>query len=148
MSCNLSYYLCPEAKANGITFAPPRALDAGFDLPCLNPITIEPMSRAAVRTGLHIAIPEGWVGLVRDRSSVALKGVMTLAGVIDSAYRGELKIVMYNSGPKAVTFASGERIAQCLVIPHLVCEVALEVESLDLLGATERGDGGFGSTGA
>jgi len=95
---------------------------------------------------LHLEIPAGYVGLVKDRSSVAAAGLHTIAGVIDSAYRGELKILLVNLAEEVFQVSSGQKIAQLLVLP--VSNAALEtVDSLDDLSGTERGAGGFGSTG-
>ena len=103
----LKYYLNDEARACGIELKIPRALDAGFDLPCLTPTTIEPNGFALIKTGLHFSIPEGWVGLLRDRSSsVALRGGAITAGVIDASYRGEVKVAMHNLGKEPLVFES------------------------------------------
>lgn len=144
----LRFALNDEAKERGIKLSAPRRMDAGIDLPCLRDTEIQPGGAALVHTGVHIAIPEGWVGLVRDRSSVALRGGVTAAGVIDAAYRGEVKVLMYNLGKEPLSFRTGERIAQCVIIPHLEGSDVLEASSLEGLGETERGEGGFGSTGS
>lgn len=144
---HLSYYLNDVAKQNGVRFSGPALGDAGFDLPCSEETIIEPNTLVAVPTGVHLAIPTGWVGLVRDRSSVALKGGVTSAGVIDAGYRGEVKVVMHNLGQTALRFTPGDRIAQCLLLPHFSGDTVEEVSSLDDLGNTARGQGGFGSTG-
>ena len=143
----LQFYLSPEAIKQGLKFAGPRAGDAGFDLACLADVTIAPGAREAIRTGVHLAIPHGYVGLVRDRSSVASRGGATVAGVIDASYRGEVKVLMYNLSSDALTFKTGDRVAQLVVIAHLPGDACVEAKSLDALGDTERGEGGFGSTG-
>lgn len=143
----LKFFLSEEAKKSGLTFSPPRALDAGFDLPSLAYVEVPPLSFSLVRTGLHVAIPENWVGLVRDRSSVALRGGITVAGVIDASYRGEIKIAMYNLAGDVLVFECGERIAQLIIVPHFGSIFCEEVERFDLLGETSRGGDGFGSTG-
>jgi len=143
----LQYFLSPEAKAAGIQFKAPRELDAGFDIPALEAVSIPAGEFALLRTGIHLAIPEGWVGLVRDRSSVALKGGLTSAGVIDASYRGELKVAFHNFGKDALEFKPGDRIAQILILPHLAGTQSIAVEELETLGETARGAGGFGSTG-
>jgi dUTP pyrophosphatase len=102
---------------------------------------------AAVPTGVHLAIPIGWVGLVRDRSSVALKGGVTAAGVIDAGYRGEVKVIMHNLGTEPLVFNPGDRIAQCVILQHFIGEDVVEAKELDSLGNTARGQNGFGSTG-
>ena len=143
----IRFYRSAEAKAAGISLQTPRPLDAGFDLPSLAAVTIPAHSSALLRTGIHLAIPESWVGIVRDRSSIALRGGAVTAGVIDASYRGEVKIIMHNLSGDALVFEPGERIAQLLVVPHLEGSRCAEVESLDALGASERGSEGFGSTG-
>ena len=90
-----------------------------------------------------VAIPEGHVGLVADRSSLARRGLKTAGGVIDAGYRGELAVVVRNLAPEAIELAPGDRIAQLLIIP-IATPAPVEVESL---GETARGTGGFGSTG-
>ncbi len=143
----LKYFLNEKAKSAGLVLKVPRPMDAGFDLPSLEDVTIPANGFALLSTGVHLGIPEGWVGLIRDRSSLALKGCATTAGVIDASYRGEVKIAMHNLGKDPLVIKTGDRIAQCLVVPHLVGTESMEVSSQDELGTTERGAGGFGSTG-
>ncbi len=143
----LQYHLTKEAKDAGVAFKIPRELDAGFDIACSVDTEIAPKSFALIETGLHLAIPENWVALLRDRSSVALRGGVVTAGVIDASYRGEVKIAMHNLSDETLSFKCGERVAQALVIPHLPGSQSLEAKSLETLGETERGAGGFGSTG-
>lgn len=117
---------------------------AGYDLRASNPVTIYPGQRIAIPCGFAIAIPDGMVGLIWPRSGLAVnRGIDTMAGVIDSDYRGELAAVLINHGDAPVQIARGDRIAQLLVTfcyqRHLT-----EVDDLD---ATERGAGGFGSSG-
>ena len=141
------YFLSKEAKEKGINFKAPRELDAGFDLPALEDISISAGGFQLIRTGIHFSIPKNWVGLIRDRSSIALKGGCVTAGVIDASYRGEVKIAMHNLSDNILTFPSGTRIAQCVIVPHYSGEAAFEVQSIEELGDSERGSGGFGSTG-
>jgi dUTP pyrophosphatase len=118
-------------------------LRAAVDLP----VVLEPGARAAIPTGLTMALPPGFEGQVRPRSGFALRdGVTALnsPGTIDADYRGEVKVILVNHGSAAVTIARGDRIAQLVVAP-VVQAVWSEVESLD---ATSRGEGGFGSTGS
>jgi len=109
-------------------------------------LVLQPGDRAAVPTGLRIAIPRGHEGQVRPRSGLALRQGVTVAnapGTIDADYRGELKVLLVNLGREPVTVQRGERIAQLVVAP--VIQVGLSVvEDLD---DTARGQGGFGSTG-
>lgn len=118
--------------------------DAGMDLYSIEDTSIAPQQRILVATGIALAIPTGYVGLVWDKSGIATKtGVTTLAGVIDAGYRGEVKIALLNTSTESYVIAAGQKIAQLLIQP--ITHPALrEVESLP---ETERGDGGFGSTG-
>ncbi len=144
----LRYYLNDMALENGVTFKEPSIEDAGFDLPCsIKEFIIPPHSLASVPTGLHLEIPRGWVGIIKDRSSVSLKNVITLAGVIDSGYRGEIKVLMHNLGNQEVKFLACERIAQCVILPHFIAHKVKRVDSLKLLEETKRGSKGFGSSG-
>ena len=143
----IQFYFSEEAKLAGLSFKNPRDLDAGFDLPAMADVEIAPHTISVIHTGIHTAIPEGWVGLIRDRSSVAVRGGHTIAGVIDASYRGEIKVAMYNLLSEPLRFTRGERIAQMVVVEHLPGRSARTVDSLEDLGSTERGAGGFGSTG-
>lgn len=117
---------------------------AGFDLSAAHCATIYPGQRVTIRTGFAWAIPVGMAGFVWPRSGLAVKDWLdTLAGVIDSDFRGELGVVLINHGERPVTIAPGDRIAQLVIGMHLTA-TAFEVEELD---ATERGAGGYGSTG-
>ncbi len=135
-----------KLRALDIEFTAPRPGDAGYDRYAADSYRIAPQQRALVETGLHLEIPPGYVGLVKDRSSVASAGIHTLAGVIDSAYRGELKVLLVNLGERDYLIRSGQKIAQLLVVPVYV-EAVEFVHSLEDLSASERGSGGFGSTG-
>jgi dUTP pyrophosphatase len=111
------------------------------------PVVLAPGERAAIPTGLAIALPEGYEGQVRPRSGLALRaGITTLntPGTIDADYRGEVKVILINHGARAVSIERGERIAQLIIAP-VVQALWSEVASLDETG---RGSGGFGSTGA
>jgi dUTP pyrophosphatase len=123
-------------------YASPGA--AGADLRASAAVLIPPGGRAAVATGLHVAIPAGHVGLVWPRSGLAVRhGIDTLAGVIDSDYRGELRVVLVNHGEEAFRVEAGERVAQ-LLVQRVERAAFTRAESLD---ETPRGTGGFGSTG-
>ena len=124
------------------------AQSAGLDLRANidEPITLQPMERRLVPTGLHIALPEGYEAQVRPRSGLALKHGITLLntpGTIDADYRGEIGVIMVNLSTDPFTINDGDRIAQ-LVIARF--EQA-EWQPVDSLDETERGDGGFGHTG-
>jgi dUTP pyrophosphatase len=119
---------------------------AGMDVVSAEDAVIAPGARHAVATGLAVAIPEGYEIQVRPRSGLALKHGITVPntpGTIDSDYRGELKVILINLGSEPFTIARGDRVAQ-LVLAPVVQAAWDEVEELD---ATERGEGGFGSTG-
>ena len=120
--------------------------DAGLDLRASESVTLEPGERRLVPTGLAVAIPEGHAGFVLPRSGLAMhKGVTVLnaPGLIDSGYRGEIKVLLINHGAEAVSIDRGERIAQLVVQP--VARARLVEE--ERLPDSARGEGGFGSTG-
>ena len=120
--------------------------DAGLDLAAAEPVRLEPGERAAVPTGLAVAIPDGWVGLVHPRSGLARRHGLTVAnapGTIDSGYRGELQVLLVNLGAEVVELAAGDRVAQ-LLLQQVGRARIVEVAALD---DTTRGAGGFGSTG-
>ncbi len=129
-----------------ITFSAPADDDAGYDLYATEEVTIAPGGRGSVPTGVHVEIPPGYVGLVKDRSSVASAGIHTLAGVIDAGYRGEVKLVLLNTNSVPLTVERGRKIAQMIVVAYYG-EAVETVATLDDLTNTERGQGGFGSTG-
>jgi dUTP pyrophosphatase len=104
----------------------------------------KPGSTQAVRTGLAMELPSTHGALVEDRSGLALRGITTLAGVIDPGYRGELKIVLTNLTAEPQTVAPGHRIAQLRIVER----IQATFEETDRLAETPRGEGGFGSTGA
>ncbi len=110
------------------------------------PLILEFGDRAAVPTGLEMAIPEGYEGQVRPRSGLAFRHGLTVAnapGTIDCDYRGEVKVLLINLGRDPVTIARGERIAQLVIAPV----TAADLVAVDSLDATQRGAGGLGSTG-
>jgi dUTP pyrophosphatase len=119
--------------------------DAGFDLPSAETRIIAPGEKVIIKTGLKMAIPKGYVGLIWDRSGLAAKhSLTTLAGVIDSGYRGEIGVVIINHSDKEFEVEKNMRIAQML-IQKIYQPSFTEVENLD---ETKRGLGGFGSTGS
>ena len=121
--------------------------DAGWDLFAAEDVKLDPGRRAAVRTGIAIALPEGYAGLVLPRSGLAAKhgiGVVNAPGLIDAGYRGEVKVLLINHDavePFLVTH--GDRIAQLVI--HKVQDLA--IHEVDELPESARGEGGFGSTG-
>lgn len=123
--------------------------DAGLDLRCSEGVAIAPGEQRTVSTGLAVAIPEGYAGLVIPRSGLAARLGLTITnspGLIDSGYRGEIKLILHHTGATTrdgIVFAPGERIAQLVIVP--IPRVSL-VER-DSLSASERGADGLGSTG-
>ena len=124
-----------------------RGGDAGLDLLAAEDVTLSPGERTAIPTGIAVAIPDGHAGFVHARSGKALKEGLAVAnapGLIDSGYRGEIKVIVVNLDPSEVVKVSrGDKIAQLVVQPVVTVEPA----EVDALEATERGAGGFGSTG-
>ena len=118
--------------------------DAGFDLYAVENTTVKVGKRVAVPTGIAMEIPEGFVGLVWDKSGLAVKhGINTIAGVVDSSYRGEVVVALVNNGETDYTFEKGHKVAQMIIQRKETMEF-VEVEELS---GTLRGAGGFGSTG-
>ncbi|MBB5058558.1 dUTP pyrophosphatase [Granulicella aggregans] len=118
--------------------------DLAADLYAVQPATLEAGATALVSTGVAIELPSEYGALVEDRSGLAVRGVTTLAGVIDPGYRGELKVVLTNLSTAAVEVAAGDRIAQL----RLVQRIEASFQEVDELEEAPRGSGGFGSTGA
>ena len=122
--------------------------DAGYDLHALEPATLAPGERALVRTGIAIELPLRHAGLVLPRSGLAARHGIALVnapGLIDHGYRGELKVLLLNTDPRApFQIAPGDRIAQLVVVPV----AAPDVVEVDALAASARGEGGLGSSGA
>ena len=121
---------------------------AGADLYALadSPVTIAPGGTALIHTGIAVAVPWGYVGLVYARSGLACKRGLAPAnkvGVIDADYRGEVMIYLHNHGTEPQTVEDGDRVAQLVITPYLTAQF----ERVDELDKTERGSGGFGSTG-
>ena len=124
------------------------ALSAGMDLRAdlPEPLTLGPLERAMVPTGLHIELPAGFEAQIRPRSGLAAKhgiSIVNAPGTIDADYRGEIKVVLVNLSNEPFAIAPGERIAQMVVARHETVEW-VPVETLE---ESERGSGGFGSTG-
>lgn len=120
--------------------------DAGLDLTASADVRLAPGERTAVPTGLRIAVPDGWVGLVHPRSGLARRHGVTVAnapGTIDAGYRGELQVLLINLGDETVTLERGDRIAQ-LLLQRVGRASVVAVDDLD---ASDRGAGGFGSSG-
>jgi dUTP pyrophosphatase len=132
--------LVPEA------IIPARGSDgaAGYDISSIVDIVVPALDHRAVATGLAIRVPEGTYGRVAPRSGLAYKhGIDVLAGVIDEDYRGEVKVILYNTSDRDYIVRKGDRIAQLILEKIVTPDVAIVLELED----TERGVGGFGSTG-
>lgn len=130
---------------------PPRSAhpgDAGMDLVARESLTLPPLGRALVPTGVSIALPPGYLAWITPRSGLAIKhgiSMVNAPGIIDAGYRGEISVVLWNTDPtESFEVVAGERIAQMIVTPHSTAEM-IQVESLP---GTHRGGGGFGSTGS
>lgn len=117
--------------------------DAGLDLALPEDLIIAPRSRAFVNTRVAVQLPKSTTGIIKSRSSLNKAGIQCEGGVIDEGYRGSIGLIIYNHNDYPFKFRKGDRVAQLLVMPVLYTEV---VEVSDLT-ETERGDGGFGSTG-
>ena len=124
-----------------------RIDSAGADLYAVldEDLNINPFETKVISTGLSMAIPKGYVGLIYARSSLGTKKGLAPAnkvGVIDADYRGEIKVVLYNQSKEVQTITPNERIAQIVITPYM----QVQFEEVQELSNTERGDGGFGST--
>lgn len=132
--------LNPNAK----TPKSPKLGDAGHDLFSCEAVLVPAFDRVSVNTGVSLEIPEGVVGLIWPRSGYAKDfGLDVLAGVIDSSYRGEVKVILHNTGDQDVYLESGAKVAQILFQEYLT----YEFETVECLEETDRGESGFGSTG-
>lgn len=121
-----------------------HSTDAGMDL--LTPIgfVVEPHSSATVDTGVHIELPPNTVGMLKSKSGLNVKYGITSEGVIDVGYTGSIVAKLYNHGNEPVAFAAGNKITQLVILPIVIPD---ELEAVESLEATERGNNGFGSTG-
>jgi len=120
------------------------ALAAGLDVCSIEDLKIDPKQRVMARTGLAVAVPQGFYGRVAPRSGLAAKnGLDVLAGVIDSDYRGEVCCLLYNTGDETINLPAGSKICQ-LIVEQIITPEAEWAADLD---ETARGAGGFGSTG-
>lgn len=120
--------------------------DAGADLRVKESVTLRPLERKIIGSGVHIDVPEGYVALVFPRSGMASRQGVTLAnavGVIDCGYHGEIGLPLLNSGTKTVTIDKYTRVAQLVIVPY----VKADFVKTEMFERSERGTGGFGSTG-
>lgn len=120
--------------------------DGGVDLHAAEAATLAPGERAVVPTGISVAIPDGYAGFVLPRSGLAARqgvSIVNAPGLVDSGYRGEIKVILVNLGDERVDISRGDRIAQLVVM----AVATQEFEEVDELPDSRRGEGGFGSTG-
>lgn len=140
------YYF--DSTSQKFELKPETSGSSGIDLKSNNVHKVSPGQVVLVKTGLHVQIPEGYEGQIRSRSGLALKkGIMVLnsPGTIDQDYRGEIGVILFNSSDKPFYVDVGDRVAQLVICRTYTQETAfVEVESLE---ETDRGSGGFGSTG-
>jgi dUTP pyrophosphatase len=134
--------LHPDAKLPRYSHSGPWG-DLAADLHAVSTWKLEPGETLAISTGIALELPSTHGALVEDRSGLALKGLTTLAGVIDPGYRGEIKIVLTNLNPLPYTVSPGDRIAQLRVVQR----IEATFEEVAELAEAARGTGGFGSTG-
>ena len=137
-----------KVKLDEGAFAPTTAhkADAGYDLRTPKAFTIQPECFATIDTGVHMAIPEGYVGLLKSKSGLNVKNHLTGEGVIDSGYTGSIVCKLYHHGhlnSPGKHFDRGDKIIQILLVPI----IKPEIEIVDSLEDTDRGDNGFGSSG-
>jgi dUTP pyrophosphatase len=133
-------------KLNERAILPARGslYSAGLDLYSIEELTLAPKQRVLARTGLAVAIPDGYYGRVAPRSGLATKnGLDVLAGVIDADYRGEIGCLLYNTGDEAITLPAQSKICQ-LIVEKIITPEAVWANEID---DTDRGSDGFGSTG-
>ena len=120
-----------------------HSADAGYDLFSRENAVIYPNAGGIFDTGVHLSIPEGYVGFLKSKSGLNVKHSIQSEGVIDSGFTGSIMVKLFNHGSKDVFIAKGQKISQLVLLPIITPELEL-VDSLD---QTERGEGGFGSSG-
>lgn len=134
-----------KIKKDAGAYDPIRAheTDAGLDLRSTINKVIEPKGKAVIDTGIHVAIPAGYVGLLTSKSGLMAKHGITSRGTIDCGYTGSIRVVLLNHSNEHFTVCEGDKISQLVILPMLVPTL----EYVDSLDDTERGEGGFGSSG-
>lgn len=137
-----------KVKLDPGAYIPERAhnTDAGYDLRApkmMQEITIRPHGSAVIPTGVRMAIPEGYCGLLVSKSGLNVKSDLTSTGLIDAGYTGGITVKLYNNGDTARRIYPGDKISQIVILPI----ITPDLEKVDSLDDTERGEGGFGSTG-
>ena len=134
-----------KVKVAPSAYYPERAheTDAGLDLRSPIDWVISPHRKAVIDTGVHVAIPEGYVGLLTSKSGLMAKHGLTSRGTIDSGYTGSIRVVPFNHSDEHFVVCKGDKISQLVILPMLVPTL----EYVSDLDETERGEGGFGSSG-
>lgn len=129
-------------------FMPRRAheYDAGLDLCAMYDVWLRPCCSEFFDTGVHLAVPRGYVGLVKSRSGLMRKNGVDTDGTIDADYTGSIGVTLFNHSKGDIYIKRGDRIAQLVIVPCLLPKQE-DLELVDNLDETDRGDGGFGSTG-
>lgn len=127
-------------------YEPTRAhpTDAGLDLRAKERVKIWPGMSASIDTGVHVELPAGYYGKIESKSGLNVKhSIVSCGGVIDEGYTGSIVVKLYNLGDNAYVFEPGDKVAQIIIQPY----IAPEIEIVDELSETDRGESGFGSTG-
>lgn len=132
-------------KLDDGAYLPDRAhsTDAGADIRTPVPVVVMPKGSAVVKTGVHIQLPSGTVGIIKSRSGLNVKHNITSEGVIDEGYTGEIVVKLYNHGNRCVAFERGDKVSQLMIVPVLYPSY---IQVAEIAGG-ERGNNGFGSTG-
>lgn len=117
--------------------------DAGYDLYTREMLIVKPKNTKTIDTGVHVQIPEGYVGFLKSKSGLNVYNSILSEGVIDSGYTGSIRVKLYNHGEVPALINAGDKISQLVLLPI----ITPDLEVVDALEDTERGDGGFGSTG-
>ena len=135
-----------KVKLDEGAYMPKRAHeeDAGYDIRSPFRFVLHQHDSASIDTGVHVAIPKGYVGFLKAKSGLNVKHDITGTGVIDSGYTGSIRVKLYNNGHVAHVFNKGDKLIQLVLLPIFTPEL----EQVDDLEETDRGDAGFGSTGA
>ena len=120
--------------------------DAGFDIRTPVEVVVEPRSSAIIDTGVHMEIPEGYVGMLKSKSGLNVKSGILSEGVVDAGYMGSIVVKLYNHSDTPKHFEKGDKITQIVIMPIPFIELE-EVDNLGEFEASERGADGFGSTG-
>lgn len=151
--CDLYEHMCEccdddilEVKLDSFACAPTRAhsTDAGLDLRSPEDILVRADSYATIDTGVHFRLPDGTCGLLVSKSGLNVKHDITSTGLIDASYRGSVVVKLYNHGSEDYQIKRGDKISQMVILPVIIPDCMALVEELD---DTERGEGGFGSSG-